>query len=738
VQERLQIPARERRRWLKILLWTVLSLSIPFPAGTPDAVQGVAGDTERLPAALRQLAQIDDLIASEALKAFKLGVDSYSSEHYSDALAALPDDQKAKATDIADYVLLYRAKSNLMMDRDQEALESFRLLEKQFPDSSLLQDALRGQCQALLKLHEPGSILSILKNPKIRKDSETLYYEARAFELTGENEKAIERYLSLYSQYPKSSFSGIAERNLLSLSPAVLKGRRNYDARLLRSENLLNANDASGARKLLRTLGQVAAPDAASSQKQRLLLAEAEYRLRRTSLALSLLRKVTSTDSALREKAVRLEGACYRRLDREKSFIAQRDKALKLYPHSPETEELCYSAATYFDVNYESSKAREAYKVLYEHFPKGEHAERALWKLALFDYFEKNYAEAARGFWSYLRAYSNPLAASSAMYWMGRCYTKLGGIKNAEYLFGRVQALANNSYFGQSARKSEASLDKSGDPKSVSIPGIDFEKVVAACEGIQFSVIHFEEPAKSVVPVIERARQLWAAGLPDLAVFELRWANRRYPRDEKSLTYIISRIYASKEDHYKAIANLRSLYPDYVGRPISMMPEEIWQLLFPVRHWSIISSQAAKTKLDPSLVLGIIRQESAFKENARSPANARGLMQILPSTGSRLARQARISRYSSQKLYKAETNIILGTHHLAYLLERYGETELALAAYNAGASRVNRWLTEFGNVDMPELIELIPFSETRGYIKQILSNQAVYGLLTSSAAPANP
>ena len=66
--------------------------------------------------------------------------------------------------------------------------------------------------------------------------------------------------------------------------------------------------------------------------------------------------------------------------------------------------------------------------------------------------------------------------------------------------------------------------------------------------------------------------------------------------------------------------------------PIAALPEEIWQLLFPVRHWDIISAQAAKNQLDPSLIMGLIRQESAFNENARSSADARGLMQILPST----------------------------------------------------------------------------------------------------------
>jgi len=112
-------------------------------------------------------------------------------------------------------------------------------------------------------------------------------------------------------------------------------------------------------------------------------------------------------------------------------------------------------------------------------------------------------------------------------------------------------------------------------------------------------------------------------------------------------------------------------------------------------------------------------------------------MQILPATASRLARQARIPRYNSTKLTQPETNIVLGTRYLATLVRRYGRIELALAAYNAGETRVDLWLKEFGNVDMPEFVEKIPFSETRGYIKQVISNRALYGLLTYPAAPEN-
>jgi soluble lytic murein transglycosylase len=729
VQEKSEIPARIRRGWQKLLLLTAFALLISLSIAVPKTAQ--------IPGTLSQYARVDDLPIPEALRALGHSVDHYLNERYEAALNALPDEQSAMASNIGDYVLLYRAKSNLMQDRDKEALRDFRLLESRYPQSPLVEDALTGQCQALLRLNEPKHVLTILKDSRIQKDSEIKYFEARALELAGEKAKAIELYLALYSGYPKSGASALAEHNLQLLSPGALKGKRNYSYRLLRAESLLKANDAQGARPGLLALGGVAAPDTESSQKRILLLADVEYRLGKTTVALTHLRKITAKNPANEAKAIRLEGACYRRLKREAAFLSQRDKALKLYPLSAETEELCYSVATYFDVSYEPAKSNRAYKILYDHFPKGRYAERSLWKLAINCYFQKEYNEAAQGFWRYLLAYPNPATAGSAMYWMGRCYENLGGTSNARYLYGRVQALSNHGYLGQCARTSLAATGKSGVFPIMEIPGINFEKVTETCDAIQLTPVSLPDPSSDVIPNIERARRLWAAELTDLAVFELRWAGRRFPKDTKPLSFIISRIYSTKENYLKAIAGLRDLIPNYNNRPMATVPEEVWQGLFPVRHWDFISAQAAIMKIDPSLILGLIRQESSFNENARSSANARGLMQILPGTGQQLARQAGIKRFTAKKLYQAETNITLGTVYLSSLLRRYGRVELALAAYNAGSSRADLWLNRFGNTDMAEFVEQIPFSETRGYIKQVLSNQALYALLVPSAAPEN-
>lgn len=730
MQERSDISGRQRLRRLKFFSRAIAAFLflIFILIGVPATTTGLPVDAARLPAGLDPWIQTYPLRITETLKALKGGVEHYSGGRYTSALEALPDENAAKATAIGDYVLLYRAKSCLMMERNKEALNALRLLESQYPDSSLVRDALLGKCQALLKLQDQGTILSALSSPNLETGADILYYQARALHEAGEKEKAVDRYLQIYSLYPGSSYSPLAEKYLLSLSPGALTGARNYIFRLQRAENLLKIGEVRKARALLLNLGRVSSPDSLSFEKRHLLFAEAEYHLGNAAAALSSLGKVTAADRSMHAKAIYLEGACCRRLNREQAFLALRDKALKLYPRSPYTEELLYSVATYFDVNFEQARARESYKAIHDSFPHGRYAERALWKLALFSYLEARYEDAVRGFWNYVLDHPNPVAAGSAAYWMGRCYEKTGDFERARHLYLRVQALANNSYYGQRAQEAEASLPKSRNGTAAFITGIDFGQVIKMFDEIQPAPISIQEAEAGASRIIERAGQLATAGLTDLALSEVRWGIRRYPKSESALCYVMSRIYESRKDYVGVIACLRKVFSDYNTLPLASLPEEIWQLLFPVRHWTIISEQAARAGVEPSLILGIIRQESAFAEKARSSANALGLMQILPSTARKMARQGRAGRYSVKKLFQADTNIALGTRHLASLLQLYGKEELALAAYDAGETRVDRWLNEFGKADMAEFVERIPFSETRSYIKQVLSNKAHYSL----------
>lgn len=136
--------------------------------------------------------------------------------------------------------------------------------------------------------------------------------------------------------------------------------------------------------------------------------------------------------------------------------------------------------------------------------------------------------------------------------------------------------------------------------------------------------------------------------------------------------------------------------------------------------------------LDPAVTLGVIRQESSFDPGALSPTGARGLMQLMPATAQEVAR--RLGEATSATALTADPahNMRLGSAYLQAMLDRFGGSlPLAVAAYNAGPARVTEWLAANGDprtgaIDWLDWIELIPFSETRGYVQRVLENAAIY------------
>jgi soluble lytic murein transglycosylase len=135
---------------------------------------------------------------------------------------------------------------------------------------------------------------------------------------------------------------------------------------------------------------------------------------------------------------------------------------------------------------------------------------------------------------------------------------------------------------------------------------------------------------------------------------------------------------------------------------------------------------------ESALVLGLTRQESEFDPQAASNAGARGLMQLMPATAKLVAKQHGLNYSNKNELFTPSTNMQLGMAHFSDLLQSFsGSYVLAIASYNAGAGRINQWLSQYGDPrassdEMVDWIERIPFNETRNYVQRVLENTQVY------------
>ena len=154
----------------------------------------------------------------------------------------------------------------------------------------------------------------------------------------------------------------------------------------------------------------------------------------------------------------------------------------------------------------------------------------------------------------------------------------------------------------------------------------------------------------------------------------------------------------------------------------SDLAQKIRKKQYPVKYEHFVDTYSAKYNLDKYLVLSVIRTESRFDVYAVSSVKAKGLMQITDETGRECAKKIGLDGYIDDMLFDPETNIQIGCYYLNRLIKHYGDTDIALAAYNGGPGNVDKWIEEQNGID----VEKIPFPETRQYVKKVNEAYRMY------------
>jgi soluble lytic murein transglycosylase len=306
------------------------------------------------------------------------------------------------------------------------------------------------------------------------------------------------------------------------------------------------------------------------------------------------------------------------------------------------------------------------------------------------------------------------------LYWKGRTLEKMGKSLEAEESFGQLLKNFPTSYYSQlvSSQGRFPALPKGAfsplkdQPLS---PFLEWEKA--------------DSPG-SKISHLEKGRLLIRLTLLPLAVGEFEAMEEEGTNREETWMEV-SRLYRQAEEYYRSNLLVRrkiSLKP-LPGSP-SDREKALYLLAYPPGNPSLVNRYAQAQSLDPALLCALILEESRFHAQAISPAGARGLMQIIPPTGKRVAKELKIQRFSPDQLFEPAVNVRLGSYYLAKLLEEFqGKIPLALAAYNAGPHMVRKWLADGRSAAEDEFVENIPYSETRNYVIRVLSSAQVYRAL---------
>ena len=279
------------------------------------------------------------------------------------------------------------------------------------------------------------------------------------------------------------------------------------------------------------------------------------------------------------------------------------------------------------------------------------------------------------------------------IYWLGRAYRSGGRIEDSDKLFAKISGQAN--FYGNLAD------DELGRP--VTTP----PKAAAPTR---------EETAQITAnPAVQRTLALFRVNLRSEGTKEWSWALRGMSdRELLAASDIAQR--AGIFDRAIAAADRTKNEHDYSLRYLSPYSEQV-------------RSAAKNQSLDDAWVYGLMRQESRFVTNAKSTVGASGLMQLMPATAKWVARKIGLKNFSQGQVNDTETNVLLGTTYMRLVMESLdNHPVLASAAYNAGPGRARKWRAD-RPLEGAVYAETIPFSETRDYVKKVMSNSVYYSAL---------
>jgi soluble lytic murein transglycosylase len=645
---------------------------------------------------------------TEFAQAVKLEVDN----NFARALPTLSQPALQQGT-LGHYAEYYQGLAELRLGRPADARRTFQALAGRQPLGYLVEAAALREADADEALGDTGAALQIydrLAKEKTTAPDEVLMRLGRLAKAAGNPEKATEAFSRLVYEFPFSDLAATASDELTNLPIGpIAAGTNRYKLELGRAERLFGAKRYAQARAAFETLRAPAQGD--DRELVNLRLAECDYFMKHARNARDGVRPYIEKASRQGE-ALFFYAVATRELGDHDEYLRTVRRLVDEFPAQSWAEEALNNLATQYILQSDDDKADETFREMYEKFPTGHYAERAVWKIGWMAYKNGRYADAIRAFESGAAHFPRSDYRPAWLYWSGRAHDALRESALADTRYALVATDYLNSYYGRLAMKR---LDTRGSPRLVSAvePSTDAPSL----------------PLNAAV-----VRALLALDLYDQALDELHYAQKNWG-DSSVIQATIGWIYNRRGDLRPGINAMKRAYPQYLAAGGEKLPDELLKVLFPVNYWPQIRRYASEHQLDPYMIAALIAQESTFTADVRSAANAYGLMQLLPSTGRQYARRLGITKkFSIGMLTTADTNLRMGTAYFADLVNQFGGAHFALATYNAGPNRVQRWISEKPGMERDEFIDDIPFPETQNYVKKILGTAEDYRRLYGTDA----
>lgn len=637
-----------------------------------------------------------------------------------------------EAPELDDYANYVRAEAHFRLRDPSEVSKSVARVLEHNPVSPLTGPAAALAVQSDLDTDKPKEALDLIRKfyariPQPQGD----FLLARAFQATGDLPQSAEYFQRVYYGYPKTSDAANSENFLNDLKTRL---GENYPppmaaAMLGRAMKLIEAGDYTGARNELNgvipQLGGLQR-DIARVRLGEIFFFERDYYRAKTYLE-SL---EVSQGEADAERLDYLTRSAMK-VDHDAPIDAYLNTLAQKYPQSPYRLDLLLTVGNQALVDNDTGRSMQVFSACAASFPYDSGAAWCHWRVA-FEHYRKRDPGAFDQLREFLFRFPASNEANASLYFLGRFSEEHDDYSAARAYFDAILDHYPNTYYAVEARtRLKESRVHAAEPL---LSVLEFLKTVEWRPRPQSPSF---VPDRNAQKRLVRARLLHLAVLDDWAELELRFAASNDGGQPYVYAYELAKIATERGSTDQSIRYIKSVAPSYLLLGIDDAPLSFWHLAFPMPYRAQLDAYSRQNHLSPYLVAALIRQESEFNPAVISHAHAYGLMQVLPTTGRQLARQLRIRRFSSRDLLVPARNLQMGTLYFRTLLDMLSDHEAeALAAFNAGKSRVDRW-SSWGPYSEPaEFIESIPFIETRNYVEIVLRNADVYRRLYEGSGTA--
>ncbi len=389
------------------------------------------------------------------------------------------------------------------------------------------------------------------------------------------------------------------------------------------------------------------------------------------------------------------------------AFEAQARRLLKETRKGKWAARTRYLLARIYEDDRNFSKAARHYREVIAKHPRSPLTPKARFRLAWLRFKSRDYRLAQKGFSKMRDAHPEHWLVGAATYWAAAAAERRGKRKSAIAQYRACAREYRHRYYGQLSLHALDRLGRTGDPNAL--------KPIPPREAGYREWMRL--PPKSTA-IRQAAELLSSMGFHTLAVLEYRRLGASpYAHYQAALSL------TEAGQSHRAIELMNKFFWGSVRSGGSDLPRSFWRIVYPT-----VVKRAEPGGANPYLVNALIRAESSFNPRAFSRAGARGLMQLMPATGRSLARKHKIPISSVNDLFDPGVNTRLGARHLGALIRDFdGAIVPAIASYNAGRAAVRRWWKKRGRrkpIDV--FIEDIPYSETRNYVKRVLTYYREY------------